>query len=295
MVEIEIFLSFHEAQISFLSIPRSDIERLAVFPFRWIRYVMFTICGARGTLSTTPRGPPVDYDKTEFADAENTYYYQPLEDCAFVDHEGLNDRLTCTAQTPRHQDFRYNVMQRDGDVCVVTQTGRVGCDAVHLIPRSKGEKYIAKVIQLRSPRDNSALPSSIGIDDMVNGMFLSKTLHSQLGIGEIAFIRTPNYGLRPEDIRRFQRGGSRPDYITLHWLKRPENYDPTSLAALQALQNGGVDPSPALLVGAAYTGTNVDALFQGEKGSLPSTVILDYVYGVAAYKSWHANVVTFSA
>jgi hypothetical protein len=62
------------------------------------------------------------------------------EDCAFVDHEGLNDRLTCTAQTPRHQDFRYNVMQRDGDVCVVTQTGRVGCDAVHLIPRSKGEK-----------------------------------------------------------------------------------------------------------------------------------------------------------
>jgi hypothetical protein len=76
-VEIEIFLSFHEAQIPFLSIPLSDIERLAVFPFRWLRYVMFTICGARGDLSTTPKGPPVDYDKTEFADAENTYYYQP--------------------------------------------------------------------------------------------------------------------------------------------------------------------------------------------------------------------------
>jgi hypothetical protein len=33
---------------------------------------MFTICGAHGDLSTTPKGSLVDYDKTEFADAENT-------------------------------------------------------------------------------------------------------------------------------------------------------------------------------------------------------------------------------
>ncbi len=83
MVEIEIFLSFHEAQISFLSIPLSDVERLSVFSFRWIRYVMFTICGARGDLSTTPKGPPVDYDKTEFPDAENTYYYRPSRKLSF--------------------------------------------------------------------------------------------------------------------------------------------------------------------------------------------------------------------
>jgi hypothetical protein len=82
-IKIEIFLSLHEAQISFLSIPCSDIERLAVFPFRWIRYVMFSICGARGEFSTTPKGPPVDYDKTEFADAENTYYYRPSRKFSF--------------------------------------------------------------------------------------------------------------------------------------------------------------------------------------------------------------------
>ncbi|KAI0284823.1 hypothetical protein BC826DRAFT_141876 [Russula brevipes] len=40
-------------------------------------------------LSTTPNGQPVDYDKTKFADAENTCYYRPSKDCAFVDHEGL--------------------------------------------------------------------------------------------------------------------------------------------------------------------------------------------------------------
>jgi hypothetical protein len=38
MAEIEIFLSIDETQIYFLSIPCSDIERLAVSPFQWIRY-----------------------------------------------------------------------------------------------------------------------------------------------------------------------------------------------------------------------------------------------------------------
>jgi hypothetical protein len=33
MAEIEIFLIIDETEISFLSIPRSDIERLAVSPF----------------------------------------------------------------------------------------------------------------------------------------------------------------------------------------------------------------------------------------------------------------------
>ena len=37
------------------------------------------------------------------------------------------------------------------------------------------------------------------------------------------------------------------------------------------------------------TGANVDVLFQGDRVMLPSTVILDYVYGVAAYKTWHSN------
>jgi hypothetical protein len=77
MAEIEIFLSIDETQISFLSIPRRDIERLAVSPFQWIRYVMFAICGARGDLSTTPNGPAVVYENTEIPNDENTYYYQP--------------------------------------------------------------------------------------------------------------------------------------------------------------------------------------------------------------------------
>jgi hypothetical protein len=83
MAEIEIFLSIDENQMSFLSISRSDIERLAVSPFQWIRYVMFAICGARGDLSTTPNGPAVDYENTEIASDENTYYYRPSGKLSF--------------------------------------------------------------------------------------------------------------------------------------------------------------------------------------------------------------------
>jgi hypothetical protein len=83
MATIEIFLSFQETTVSFLSIPRSDIDRLAVRPFRWIRYVMFSICGARGDLTRTLNGLPVDYNRTELADTENTYYYRPSGNLSF--------------------------------------------------------------------------------------------------------------------------------------------------------------------------------------------------------------------
>ena len=62
------------------------------------------------------------------------------EDCVFVDHQGLNDRLTATSQTQRRHDFRRNVIRRDGHACVVTLEPELSCDAVHLIPRSKGDE-----------------------------------------------------------------------------------------------------------------------------------------------------------
>ena len=34
---------------------------------------------------------------------------------------------------------------------------------------------------------------------------------------------------------------------------------------------------------------NVDAVFRGDGVSLPSTVILDYLYGIAAYQAWRSE------
>jgi len=162
---VDIHLNIPESRDPFISIPNSDVRRLSKRPFKWLRFVMFCICGARGDLSATPDGPPVDYDSTSFSDV---YYYNPsgkfsycMRDhcsprslfappgsCIFVDYAGLNDQTTSTSQTPRRYNFREDVEERDGEVCIITQQG--GCDAAHLVPNSKGDE-VTLVIFLCDP------------------------------------------------------------------------------------------------------------------------------------------------
>jgi hypothetical protein len=61
-------------------------------------------------------------------------------DCAFVDHLGLNDRITTSVATTRREDFRVEVIRRDGPACVVTAVEECVCDAAHLIPHRKGDE-----------------------------------------------------------------------------------------------------------------------------------------------------------
>jgi len=137
-------------------------------------------------------------------------------------------------------------------------------------------------MRLRSPKDG-LVPR---IDMTENGILLSKTVHSKLARGEVALIKTPNYELRPEHIKRFSRGDERETYITLQWIKKPEDFDPEKLEAPRLYQNAGRVIPPSMAFDALQ---NVDALFGGTGVQLPSTVILDYVYGIAAYKAWRSR------
>jgi hypothetical protein len=74
IVMVEIHIKVSGIYIPFIAIPSDDIQRLSTRPFRWIKYIMFSICGARGHLSVTPDGPPVDYEA--LVTANNTYYYE---------------------------------------------------------------------------------------------------------------------------------------------------------------------------------------------------------------------------
>ena len=76
MASVEMYLVTGAVPISFLSIPIKDVKRLSVRPFKWLRFVMYTICGAPGEISATPDGDQVEYDRTELADADVRYYYQ---------------------------------------------------------------------------------------------------------------------------------------------------------------------------------------------------------------------------
>jgi hypothetical protein len=155
---VEVFLNVHGTQVLFLSIPDSDVQRLSKRPFKWIRYVLFAICGARGDISMTPDGPPVNYNSSSLANA--AYHYNPTgmlllilsqhahnftfiqKTFIFVDYEALNDRITSTAETntPRLGSFRQNVMNRDGELCIITRESEQFCEAAHLIPKCKGDE-----------------------------------------------------------------------------------------------------------------------------------------------------------
>jgi hypothetical protein len=71
---VNIFLEDGNAQALFLSIPRGDIERLSLFPHKWLKFVMFSICGTHGVLSATPQGQPVE-DDARITDMSDLYYY----------------------------------------------------------------------------------------------------------------------------------------------------------------------------------------------------------------------------
>ena len=70
--------------IHFLSIPLSDIRRLSVCPLKWIRFVVFTICGSHGHLHETAavNVPPVDYGILDLVES-STYYYIPDRESSF--------------------------------------------------------------------------------------------------------------------------------------------------------------------------------------------------------------------
>ncbi|KAF8554880.1 hypothetical protein OG21DRAFT_1411748 [Imleria badia] len=255
------------ASFKFLSIPISDVNRLSRRPLPWLRYVMFSICGNEGNLfPTSDASDPVD-DDTSLDDLPDAIYYKtsfPIRDCVFVDYQGLNDRITSasTAPTTRGASSGAGVLRRDGSCVITGHSAEEECNEAHLIPRSKGDEYIAKVVQIRSRLQVYDPPPTIsGIDDAQNGILLSSSLHRRLGHGAVAFITTPNYRLEPTDIHRVNLGPECRHPITLQQLKkldeepfRPRTVDPSNPAPL---------PPPAL--------------------------ILDYIYGVAAYRCWRSK------
>ncbi|KAH9050864.1 hypothetical protein EDB83DRAFT_2226420 [Lactarius deliciosus] len=262
---VNIYLNVDGSTFLFLSIPDSDVRRLSIYPFKWLRFVVFSVCGARGRLSTTPGGPAIHYNSTSLNDIADLYYTPSgnfsFRNCIFVDYQGLSDQAaTSSVTTDCPNNFRDKIIARDGLACIVTRIPVEHCDAAHLIPWSKGDEYIQKVFEDRSScyRHMPLSPIS-GIDDVRNGVLLTKTVHSMLAHGEVAFLRTPNYGLDPTDIPRIDLGQARTDHFTLQHLKVNDNETRS--------QPGGTTE-------------------QGTVNSLPPAIICDYMYGVAAYKQW---------
>ncbi|KAF8557119.1 hypothetical protein OG21DRAFT_1407751, partial [Imleria badia] len=72
------------------------------------------------------------------------------------------------------------------------------CDAAHLVPHSKGDRYIETYTQRRS-RDPAGNDIVHRIDDVRNGILLNSITHSSIG-KDVAFLVTPNFAMTTADV-----------------------------------------------------------------------------------------------
>ncbi|KAI0291863.1 hypothetical protein BC826DRAFT_911984 [Russula brevipes] len=246
-----------------LAIPPEDIGRLSLRPLKWLRFVAFAALGVKGHLYDSPGGNIVNYGHVSLADLADNYYFSPegaYQRYHLVDPHSLNDRTTTSVLTLRRFDFRGAVALRDGDCCVVTRTDAPHCDAAHIIPHSKGDEYIQRVVTDRRLLYSDDV-SSMDINSTQNGMFLTKDLHSRFGKGQSQFLKTPNFALDTTDIPRVETG-------------------PMPLAASRVTMQHII---PAVGLDRVL---QRDVMADWSGPSAPPSILLDFMYGIAVIKRW---------
>ncbi|KAF8433703.1 hypothetical protein L210DRAFT_3411547 [Boletus edulis BED1] len=269
MATIDIYLPIESTTewIHALSIPRRDIERLTIRPLKWLRFATFTVCGAKGHLSTTKGGQTVDYQNVSFDNLADRYYFTPDNNVYhLVDYQAFNDKCTTTAATPRSSNFRENVCARDGE-CVITGTECDDCDAAHIIPRSKGHEYISFVVRDRSSLYEQlpfSLEEDIDINCIQNGILLRADLHRKFGKAKIVFLKTPNFAMEPGDVPRVEQYPMPGNRTTLQYM----------------VPITGLDTVPP---------RDVQVDWRDEVHPPPSGILLDFMYGAAVVKHWKCD------
>jgi len=165
--------------------------------------------------------------------------------------------------TTRQKKFRRDVSSRDGKRCVVSGQQEEDCQAVHIIPRSKGDEYIQFVLSDRAPLYSGGERLELdGIDCTENGIFLFSGFHARFDSGKIVFLKTPNFAMKCTDVP-----------VT--------GYDvpPASRTTMQYLVQ-----APELHMVFPQSDVKCD----WSVGKAPPNILLDFMYGAAVVKHWGA-------
>ena len=112
-------------------------------PYKWIRYATGVVVGAQGDLSFSPDSPHdvVEYDHDLPSESADLYYHTSdaeKQRMFPVDPDMGRTTITSSDATSRMPYFHSGVVERDG-ACVLTGIESY-CDAVHLLPHSKGDE-----------------------------------------------------------------------------------------------------------------------------------------------------------
>jgi hypothetical protein len=135
---------------------------------------------------------------------------------------------------------------------------------------------------VRSRRDLYPRAEISSINDVRNGVLLSKTLHNRLSLGKIAFLKVRDK--MSQRITLFKFCGSQTpnvflscdDIPTKGILMYPEL--PYRITMQSLVPDSCYRPRP-----------DDDAHLAGTEDLLPPAIVLDYMYGAAAYQRWKSD------
>ncbi|KAF8345125.1 hypothetical protein F5887DRAFT_1074770 [Amanita rubescens] len=246
-----------------LSIPLDKCVTFAVNPLKWLRFLGFAIYGREGHLSLSKDGPDLG-DYTAPIEARS-YFFVSQGGPRLVDVDAADDRTSITSNLAiRQRDFRTKVVGRDG-TCVITDEIKEYCTACHILPHAKGSNYISNVVHHRGGPDDDIND----INDIRNGLLLAYHLHVPFGAGNIAFLKTPNFGLTVDDIP----------------YNPPNAADDEGPASRLTLHHFGGFPQLGCLT-PKLAPHNSDARQPQDTTEWPPAVIVDFFYAAAAMNAW---------
>jgi hypothetical protein len=112
-------------------------------PYKWIRYAIGVVVGAEGDLSTSPDSfVSVDVDAVLPAVSVDLCYHPALEERKRmfpIDPSGERTHITSSVNFSQRSDFCVDVGERDRRRCLLSGMKEIFCDAVHILPLSKGD------------------------------------------------------------------------------------------------------------------------------------------------------------
>jgi hypothetical protein len=134
------------AWIHCLALPLQTLDMLQFCqsPYKWIHYIIGVVIGTQGVLCTSPDSPEaVDHNAVLPTRSVQLYYHTSNKEKQRmfpVDPSFLHTPTTPNTNfTPQRDEFYCNVAERDGEQCVLTSAETKHCNAVHLLPQSRGD------------------------------------------------------------------------------------------------------------------------------------------------------------
>ncbi|KAK6971393.1 hypothetical protein R3P38DRAFT_2587220 [Favolaschia claudopus] len=183
-------------------------------PCKYLRYLGYSIIGLNGVL--TRRDPALEDDSDGSNEKNNVDDDEDIEQSAslnfYFTREGGGGDISYHAVDPAafstasatsagsRESFREDLIGRDY-ACVFTNQHQGICEGTHIIPFSKGDVWLAQILETRLPVDEGETLSNLkSINDIRNGMLVSRAVHPLLEKKQMAVLRTPNPVLETTDV-----------------------------------------------------------------------------------------------